>query len=347
MSTTLIIGTGAVGCSLASILQRHGEDIVMMSRPSQTHALQAIQSLRLDDNTCDVVHETVAPRIVGSLPNGLERVIIATKNEALSAVINALQTLPEDVPVITTLNGVSHLRRLREAFPRHCVNAATVMYNTQRLGPLHVNINTSAVIHMPESDSATLFAAAGIKVLPWSEARFNGKLVLNVVNALGALTNKALNTALAEPQLADCFLAAIVEAGNCLLAAEQPFEMVGATSFSDYQHALDNPNSRKLGILPPSGGRSLALKASMIADIENGNETEVREINGEIVRIGKQIGFFTPINSKLVELIEQREAKQIGVLSTDRLRTLLGIDPSKATDCRALSNHHFAKAGKC
>lgn len=325
MSTTYIIGAGAVGCVIASFLQRHGESVCFMVRPERLVEMEKISHLRLDDNASDCVHRTPVPSLVVQIPDSASRVIVATKNAALDSVIEQLAGLPKTVPIISTLNGISHLSRLREALPRHDVTAATVMFNTQVVAPLHANLNTAAVIHMPETETSRLFSAAGFEILPWDEAKFNGKLAFNVVNALGALTNTALNTALNDPQLAPCFVAAIVEAGHCLEAAGKPFEMVGAMSFSDYEAALVNTSDSGLSILPPGGAKPMPLKASMISDLEQGRPTEINELNGEIEALGKKFGFPTPINSKLIELVRKRSEGNIGILSTEDLRAALNI----------------------
>jgi 2-dehydropantoate 2-reductase len=325
MSTTLIIGAGAVGCVMASYLQRHGEPVCFMVPTERLAEMAKVSHLRLDDNVAEKVHLSSAPRVADRLPKAISRVIVATKNSALDTVINQLADLPASVPVISTLNGVSHLRKLRNAFPKHDVTAATVMFNTQTIAPLHANLNTVAVVHMPPSASTALFLAAGFTVLPWDEAMFNGKLVFNVVNALGALTDTALNTAMSDPQLAACFVAAIVEAGHCVQEAKLPFTMVGALSFADYEAALKDPSASVLSILPPGGKTPRELKASMISDLERGRPTEINELNGEIEALGKAIGFPTPINSTLIALVNKRTSGQIGVINTPDLRLALGL----------------------
>lgn len=325
MATNLIVGAGALGCVLGSFLQRHGEHVTFLVKPERLDEMSEIETLRVDDNASQDTFITTGFGIRCALPDDVSRVIIATKNEALEAVINSLSALPTDTPIISTLNGISHLQMLQKAFPQHQVTAATVMFNAQIAGILHASLNTAAVIHMPASDSSRLFADAGMKILPWDEARFNGKLVLNVVNAAGALTDKALNIAMADPELAPCFVAAIVEAGHCLIAAGLPFEMVGAMTFADYEEALASPSPSGLNILPANAGTQLLLKSSMIADFAAARPTEVNELNGEIEKIGRRVGFPTPINSALLRLVNLRSDGEIAVLTAKDLKAELGL----------------------
>jgi 2-dehydropantoate 2-reductase len=48
-------------------------------------------------------------------------------------------------------------------------------------------------------------------------------------------------------------------------------------------------------------------RSSMWEDLEAGRATEIDWINGEVVRLGREHGVPTPVNSTLVELIRQAE----------------------------------------
>ena len=49
-------------------------------------------------------------------------------------------------------------------------------------------------------------------------------------------------------------------------------------------------------------------KASMFHDIDRGNKTEIRAINGAIVDEGKKLGVPTPVNDIVVHLVIARES---------------------------------------
>lgn len=58
----------------------------------------------------------------------------------------------------------------------------------------------------------------------------------------------------------------------------------------------------------------VALKASMLQDLEKGRPTEIDFINGIVCRKGDEVGIDTPYNDKVVELVKREEAT--GVLHT-------------------------------
>jgi 2-dehydropantoate 2-reductase len=51
-------------------------------------------------------------------------------------------------------------------------------------------------------------------------------------------------------------------------------------------------------------------KSSSLQSLERGKKTEIRYLNGYIVELGRKHGIETPINSRIVELVEEIENGQ-------------------------------------
>ena len=64
-------------------------------------------------------------------------------------------------------------------------------------------------------------------------------------------------------------------------------------------------------IIPIAIKKHALLKASMLQDIENGKKTEVDAINGVVCAYGRKIGFPTPYNDKVVEIIHKIEEGEL------------------------------------
>ena len=60
-------------------------------------------------------------------------------------------------------------------------------------------------------------------------------------------------------------------------------------------------------IIPIAIRKHALLKASMLQDLEKGKKTEVDSINGSVCAFGRKIGFPTPMNDKVVEIIHKIE----------------------------------------
>ena len=66
-----------------------------------------------------------------------------------------------------------------------------------------------------------------------------------------------------------------------------------------------------LFLIPFAMKKHKSLKASMLQDIEKGKLTEVDSINGSVCAYGRKIGFPTPANDKVVELIHKIEKGEL------------------------------------
>lgn len=64
-------------------------------------------------------------------------------------------------------------------------------------------------------------------------------------------------------------------------------------------------------IIPIAIRKHAKLKASMLQDIEKGKLTEIDAINGAVCDYGKKVGFPTPANDKVVEIIHKIEKGEL------------------------------------
>jgi 2-dehydropantoate 2-reductase len=51
-----------------------------------------------------------------------------------------------------------------------------------------------------------------------------------------------------------------------------------------------------------------AARSSMADDLERGRTTEVHDINGEVVALGREHAVPTPVNARLIALVREAEA---------------------------------------
>ena len=83
----------------------------------------------------------------------------------------------------------------------------------------------------------------------------------------------------------------------------------------DIVKLLDYSNSLKRAfsffIIPIAIRKHAKLKASMLQDLEKGKLTEVDAINGAVSDYGRKVGFPTPVNDKVVEIIHRIERGEL------------------------------------
>ena len=85
----------------------------------------------------------------------------------------------------------------------------------------------------------------------------------------------------------------------------EPVQGKDIVKLLNYTNALKKAFS--FFIIPIAIRKHAKLKASMLQDLEKGKQTEVDAINGAVSEYGRKVGFPTPVNDKVVEIIHKIE----------------------------------------
>ena len=85
----------------------------------------------------------------------------------------------------------------------------------------------------------------------------------------------------------------------------EPVQGKDIVKLLNYTNALKRAFS--FFIIPIAIRKHAKLKASMLQDLEKGKLTEVDAINGAVSAYGRKVGFPTPMNDRVVEIIHQIE----------------------------------------
>ena len=97
----------------------------------------------------------------------------------------------------------------------------------------------------------------------------------------------------------------------------EPVQGKDIVKLLNYTNALKRAFS--FFIIPIAIRKHAKLKASMLQDLEKGKMTEVDAINGAVSEYGRKVGFPTPMNDKVVEIIHRIEQGELKP-SFDNLR---------------------------
>lgn len=305
----LIVGAGAVGTILATHLAASGADVGLYARPKDVARFGAIDRIRTEfpDRARPALSAPRPPLVTTLDLAGVEAVVIGVKFPDLDAL---LAQLPDPIPpgctLVSTLNGVAPLRVLRAARPAASVVPMSVMMNGQLLGPLHARLATRAEIVLGDADPALAarFGRAGliVKTAHGEEAVW-GKLLINLANAICALTRTTFKDLFLDPDLRRVYAAVLDETTGALDAAGIRWRMPLVLPYRVYRWALLHGGPLPWWFAKYRNGVREGAYPSMVADVENGRQTEVEQLNGEVVRLGRQAGRPTPANAALVALI--------------------------------------------
>ncbi|MBY8966022.1 ketopantoate reductase family protein [Algiphilus sp. NNCM1] len=326
----LVIGPGAVGTVVAGYLSAAGRSVRLLCPESALPALSAADEIVIDRVTGGPPLRAPKPLLTTTVnPERVTQIFICVKQPDLESVCDLIPpALPPSVPLVSMLNAPSAVHRLRERFPQHTALPASVLFNAQLLEPFRARVTTVPRIQLPFEHRQVVesFAGTGIRpVRAFGEASAWGKLLLNLSNAIAAVTHSTFRDILSNPLLRASYADLLDEAIRVLRAARIPFRAPLPVSLSAYQMMM-----RHAGALPWWLARwkwRLAEGAypSMVSDIAHGRPTEADALNGEIVRVAARAGVDAPLNAKMVTLVAQVGAQRPPrYLSPAELRSALG-----------------------
>ncbi|MDP9422083.1 MAG: 2-dehydropantoate 2-reductase [Pseudomonadota bacterium] len=228
--------------------------------------------------------------------------------------------------VISFQNGISNVEVLeRELGDSFAVVRGMVPYNVAYLGDgrFHKGVagdlfaddrpETRALADKIGRSPAALKLSDDMLGIAW------GKLLINLNNAVSALSGRTLLEELRERDYRRVFAASMRE-GRALLdkAGIKPAK-VGAVGPRLLPWAIGSPDWLFRNLFMKAWKIDAKARSSMADDLAAGRKTEIDYINGELVRLAERVGVDAPVNRKVVELIRKAEAGALP-LPPDELR---------------------------
>lgn len=306
-----IIGAGAVGTVLAGYLAAGGASVRMQVRPGRVDAYRAAERLTVADSGGNAVIDVPAPPVDDGAREPADYVYIAVKHAGLDAALAALDAaLTDNTVILPCLNGVGVAPRVAAAFPGHRVVPVTIMLNARVTAPLAVRLAThpEVLVHeRREFAPARALRAGGMTVGVGTAATEWGKLLINLNNAVCAVTRTGFADLFRDPDLRRAFVRVLDEAVSVLDVAGIDYDLPVPVPYRLYRWFLLHGGALPLWVARRRNGLSDTAYPSMLSDLEAGRPTEIDELNGEIVRLGTEHGVPTAANAELIRLVRARE----------------------------------------
>lgn len=331
-----IYGAGSVGGYLGARLHENAR-ITCIGRRRVIDAWRIHGGLDWSD--LQGAHEHVATRDVELQVDPFAAakahlVLVTVKSSATETVARELaEVIAPGVPVVSFQNGLHNAAILRDALPGHPVLAGMVPFNVlQRIpGDFHQGSGGELMVETHDALAAFLpvFEASGLPLTARSDmpAVLAAKLLLNLNNALNALSDVPLKEELSQRDWRRCLALAQREALAVFDAAGIHPAKLTPLPPPWLPRVLEMPDawfkrlaSRLLAIDP-------VARSSMWEDLERGRPTEVDAINGEVVRLAAEHGESAPINQRLVQLVHEAEQMRRKWSATELLAELQSHAP--------------------
>jgi len=333
MPSYAVFGAGDIGCTVGIALAAHGASVALVGRNSPTGL--ALRNAAVE-NGARVCHKrskwtvSLTPRQCASIFTAdatrlreADVIIVATKRADNVAAAQAVAQHARPGAVVLMLqNGVGTAAELRGLLPPgtdvqivECVVSMNAVRDVSDgalfhwVSPRDPSNPSFLLSAAGESIAADMHAAGLLAVSTQSfEEVVHAKLLINsAYNATVSLSGLNSLQCLREPAYRRIMHAAIDEALEVYKGAGIAYEKAGVFKYIKF---LKLPQPIVWCIVP----FLLADEArpSMYADLENNRKTEVRYINGHIIQLGKKAGVPTPVNQRLVDLVEAAERAAAG-----------------------------------
>lgn len=217
--------------------------------------------------------------------------------------------------VVSFQNGVSNVELLRSVLKtRFEAVAGMVPYNVAALGQgrFHKGVAGDllaedvpplrALAERIGDGPARLRLSSDMAAVAW------GKLLINLNNAVNALSGRTLLEQLRARDYRRVVAAAIVEALGLLEAAGIEPAKIGPVPPKLLPHVIASPDFIFNNLFLRIQKIDARARSSMADDLAAGRPTEIDYLNGEVVKLARRLGRKAPVNEAIVSLVKQREA---------------------------------------
>jgi 2-dehydropantoate 2-reductase len=313
-----ILGAGSVGCFVGGAWAAAGLEVGFIGRERIADAVRA-NGLTLTDFSGWRVR--LAPGRVdystkASALADADLIALAVKSTGTAQAAKEIgRHAKRGATVLSLQNGVSNAELLRTALgKRFDVAQGMVPFNVAYLGEgrFHKGVAGELIAEdMPAirtlaervgGGPARLRLAADMPAIAW------GKLLINLNNAVNALSGRTLLDQLKERDYRRVVAASIVEALAVLDGAKIEPAKIGPVPPRLLPHVIGSPDLLFNNLFLKVQKIDAKARSSMYDDLAAGRPTEIDYLNGEVVILGNKVGVPTPVNAAIVSLIRQREA---------------------------------------
>lgn len=316
----VVAGAGAIGCFVGGMLASVGRKVALLARPRVIDEI-APNGLRLTGYD-GLDRMIAADRLtLSDDPHTFHdaAIILVTVKSADTPHMAELiaQHAPEAAVIVSLQNGVGNADVLRARLPGRVVLAGMVPFNVlpRAEGHFHRASSGDIIIARDAVDTATRLSVPDLTVKPSDDiaAVQWGKLIVNLTNALNALSGLPLREQLAQRAWRRVIADQMAEGVAVLKAAG--IKPVSATPIPAalMPHLLRLPD----GLFQTILGRAMKIdphaRSSMSEDLARGRTTEIDYLQGMIMELGQRFGVDTPVSRAVIARVKEAEAAKAGL----------------------------------
>jgi len=306
----LVFGLGALGHVFATMLQKAGHEVIGIGR---SPIIEVIRKNGIQVSGIWGEHKANLKGVytcVSELPSqNFDLIVLTVKSYDIKTAVKSVKSLvAPDTLIMCVQNGYGNYKIASEILDASHIVLARVIFGAELLAPGKVKVTVCAddvIVGSPKQaisaqrlqKLASLFNQAGIptRFSPDIVSYVWDKILYNcALNPLGAILEVNYGV-LGEVTVLKTIMNEIVKEIFVVAKARHvPLFWPSAEAYLDHFYTK---------LLPSTA----AHRPSMLQDIQKGKRTEINALNGAIVRLGKDVGIETPINSIITYLIKGKE----------------------------------------
>ncbi|HWY28021.1 MAG TPA: 2-dehydropantoate 2-reductase [Candidatus Sulfotelmatobacter sp.] len=303
-----IVGAGAIGCLFGARLTLAGYEVTLIHRdPSIVRTIQK-NGIGIREIDRKIKWVRVPARKGPAQLRGIDVLIVAVKAFDTSAMAASYRgLLPRETTILSLQNGLGNVEALRSRLKNNLLAGSTTE-GALSSGPGTVTHTGRGLTFIGDPRSVNTNISFRIKSA-FDEAGFHTKISSNIK---GVLWTKTIVNAAVNP------LSTLTRLPNGKLAQNAQVQELARRTMDEGILVSHAARVKLVGDPKKLWGRILwstrANKSSMLQDIERGKRTEIRQLNGALVRYGEKMHVKTPINYVLTKLVQglEKSSKAIG-----------------------------------
>jgi 2-dehydropantoate 2-reductase len=312
-----ILGAGSVGCFIGGCWQAAGLPVTFIGRRKLADDIGRY-GLTLGDYSgwqAQLAPVEVDYRSRPEALKGAQVIALTVKSGATAEAAAEIVThATPGAAVISFQNGVSNFDLLEQILGgRFKAARGMVPFNVAYLGDGRFHKGVAGDLYAERLPATEAIAAivGGPAALKLSDDMLGlawGKLLINLNNAVNALSGRPLQEELKRRDYRRVFAASMREGLELLKRAGIEPATVGPIAPAVLPRIIDSPDWLFNRFFLRRWKIDAKARSSMADDLAAGRKTEVDYLNGELVRLAERLKRAAPVNQAIVELVREAES---------------------------------------
>ncbi len=318
-----IFGAGATGCYLGGRLSNAGINVTLICREKIKQAIEANNGIGLSDylgNQSRVMPNklVLAVEELKAAEAIFDVVFVMLKCQQVNGIAQDLLNISDEhTDIIFMQNGIGSFDDIKSSLPARKLYQGVTSFNVLAMDNCVYHQGTEGGIVCQSFRHSDILQTAVNQQHEFFECVEDircviySKLLLNLNNALNAIANLPLKEELEHIKYRKVLAGAMRE-----WLAVVKHEQIALRQFTQVKpywipRLLTLPNWLFTRIAKQMLTIDPKARSSMWQDIHDGKITEVDYLNGAVVKLAKNYGIKTPINSAIVQMIKQLEQGEV------------------------------------